>query len=90
MDVLLGNQVTSHSSNEYATEVAGRLEEAHKLAREQLGAADVYSKGWYDRNDCSRREWPCACSTNEATLNERQHGSCRIVKAGDSYVDLTT
>ena len=49
MDVLLDNQVTGRSSDEYAAEVADRLEEAYRLAREQLGAAAVYSKGWYDR-----------------------------------------
>ena len=49
MDVLLDDQVTGRSSNEYAAEVVDRLEEAYKLTCEQLGAAAMYSKGWYDR-----------------------------------------
>ena len=49
MDILLDSQANARSHNEEAAEVANRLEVAHQIAREQLGAAAAYSKGWYDK-----------------------------------------
>ena len=54
IDLLLDNQQTAVSVNEHAANVSQRLTEAYRLARENLGTAAAYSKGWYDRRASGR------------------------------------
>jgi hypothetical protein len=49
LDMLLDNQATRSTVNEYAAELLNRLGEAYRTTRNHLGNTAAYEKSWYDK-----------------------------------------